>query len=236
MSTTVRREDLGLAAIIGAVMTGYADRPALGRQHGSRSAPVTISYRELWTRIGAIAAEWRGNHRFPLRDGEFVCTLGFAGPDYTTVDLACALADAVTVPVPPTAAPAAQLIRVLAETRASVLAVSADQLGTAVEAALADTGVRRLIVFDDHFENDDARAAFDAARLRLLRARRPVLAEPLAEIVRRGHRLPLALRGAPSRTDSSACRIRPAAPDTPGRQCTPNAWWPTPGATPLAYR
>ncbi|WP_264077588.1 carboxylic acid reductase [Mycolicibacterium houstonense] len=197
VSTAVRREDLGLAAVIGAVMTGYADRPALGRQHGSRSAPVTISYRQLWTRIGAIAAEWRGHHRFPLRDGEFVCTLGFAGPDYTTVDLACALADAVTVPVP-YGAPAAQLIRVLAETRASVLAVSADQLGTAVEAALADTGVRRLIVFDDHFENDDARAAFDAARLRLLRARRPVLAEPLAEIVRRGHRLPLALRGAPA--------------------------------------
>ncbi|WKG01260.1 carboxylic acid reductase [Mycolicibacterium sp. HK-90] len=190
VSAAVRRDGLGLPAIIGAVMTGYADRPALGTHPVDGQAPATISYRELWTRMCAIAADWHGHGQFPVRPGEFVCMLGLAGPGYTTVDLACALAGAVTAPVP-YGAPAAQVIQVLAETRASVLAVGADQLPTAVEAILAQTGVRRLVVFDDHLEVGDARDAFEAARLRLVRARPPVLVETLAEIIRRGHRLPL---------------------------------------------
>jgi fatty acid CoA ligase FadD9 len=42
-----------------------------------------ISYGDLWTRVGAVAAEWHHNSQHPVTAGEFVC---FTGSDYTTVD------------------------------------------------------------------------------------------------------------------------------------------------------
>ncbi|MGV0814684.1 carboxylic acid reductase [Mycolicibacterium boenickei] len=187
VSADIQRDGLGLAAIITAVMTGYADRPALGRR--TPDGPATTSYRDLWAAVRAIAADWHDHRQFPVLAGDFVCTLGFASADYVTVDLACSLAGAVTVPVP-YGLRAGQLVQVLTETRAAVLAVSADQLSTAVEATLAEPGVRRLIVFDPQPDIDEARATFEAARLRLAAARHPVLVERLDEIIRRGRRLP----------------------------------------------
>ncbi|MED5816290.1 carboxylic acid reductase [Mycolicibacterium sp. 050232] len=184
VSAAVRQDGLGLAGIIAAVMAGYPDRPALGRCTGS--ALHTISYRDLWQRINAIAADWRTHQQFSISPGDFVCTVGFASTDYMTLDLACALTGAVTVPVQ-YGAPPAQLARVLAETRASVLAVGSDQLPNAVEAACTHPGLRRLIVFDHQPDSVVAREAFEKARLWM--AGRPVLVESLDEVIRRGRRL-----------------------------------------------
>lgn len=187
VSADIQRDGLGLAAIITAVMTGYADRPALG--WCTAAGPVTTSYRDLWSAVRAIAADWHDHGQLSVLAGDFVCTLGFASADYLTVELACSLAGAVTVPVP-CGLRAGQLVGVLTETRPAVLAVSADQLSTAVEATLAAPGIRRLIVFDHQSDIDDARATFETARLRLTAARHPVLVERLDEIIRRGRRLP----------------------------------------------
>lgn len=186
VTAAVRQGSLGLAGIIATVMAGYADRPALGRCTGS--VLQTISYRDLWQRINAIATDWRTHQSFPIAAGEFVCTSGFAGTDYLTLDLACALTGAVTVPVQYGAQPG-QLARVLAETRASVLAVGADHLPDAVEAACTAPGLRRLIVLDEQPDVGVARAAFGKARLRMAKARHPALIESLDEVIGRGLRL-----------------------------------------------
>lgn len=219
VSAAVREDGLGLAGIIAAVMTGYADRPALGRCAGS--APHTISYRELWQRINAIATDWLAHQTFPISSGEFVCTLGFASADYITVDLACALTGAVTVPVQYDAQ-TGQLTRVLAETRASALAVSSDQLPTAVEAALSAPRLRRLIVFDHRADIDDFDDTFEQAQLRLTKSRHPILFETLDEVIRRGLRRPPAASPRPP--------LPPADPDrlvglsyTSGSTGTPKA-------------
>ncbi|OBB89769.1 hypothetical protein A5779_27200 [Mycolicibacterium peregrinum] len=219
VSAAVREDGLGLAGIIAAVMTGYADRPALGRCAGS--APHTISYRDLWQRINAIATDWLAHQTFPISSGEFVCTLGFASADYITVDLACALTGAVTVPVQ-YGAQTGQLTRVLAETRASALAVSSDQLPTAVEAALSAPRLRRLIVFDHRADIDDFGDTFEQAQLRLTKSRHPILFETLDEVIRRGLRRPPAASPRPP--------LPPADPDrlvglsyTSGSTGTPKA-------------
>lgn len=219
VSAAVREHGLGLAGIIAAVMTGYADRPALGRCTGP--LPQTISYRDLWQRINAITTDWHAHQGFPISAGEFVCTLGFASPDYITVDLACALTGAVTVPVQ-YGAQSGQVSGVLAETGASVLAVSSDQLPTAVEAALTAPRLRRLIVFDHRADIDDFRDTFEQAQLRLTKVPRPILVETLDEVIRRGLRLPHAASPRPP--------LPPADPDrlvglsyTSGSTGTPKA-------------
>ncbi|MBU9765517.1 AMP-binding protein [Mycobacterium sp. TNTM28] len=186
VSAALSADGLGLAAIIGTVMRAYSGRPALVRRWPT---PRTVSYRALWIRINAIAAQWRHDYQFPVLPGDFVCTLGVASADHLTVDLACALAGAVTVPAPCGAAPA-QLAQILDETRAPVLAVSADLLSTAVAAALAEPAVRRIIVFDRSPDPDVARNTLAAARVRATAARHPVVLEYLDEVIRRGCRLP----------------------------------------------
>lgn len=186
VSAAVRQDSLGLAGIIATVMAGYADRPALGRCTGATLH--AISYRDLWQRINAIATDWLTHQSFPIAAGDFVCTSGFAGPDYVTLDLACALAGAVTVPVQYGTQPD-RLARVLTETRASVLAVSADQLPDAVEAACTVPGLRRLIAFDDQPDIEVAADAFGHARLRMAGAGHPVLIESLDELIERGLRI-----------------------------------------------
>ena len=219
VAAAVREDGLGLAGIIAAVMTGYADRPALGRCTGP--SPHTISYRDLWQRINAIATDWHAHQGFPIAAGDFVCTLGFASPDYITVDLACALTGAVTVPVQ-YGAQSGQLSEVLAETGASALAVSSDQLSTAVEAALTAPGLHRLIVFDHRADIEDFRDTFEQAQVRLTKVPRPILVETLDEVIRRGLRLPHAASPRPP--------LPPADPDrlvglsyTSGSTGTPKA-------------
>src|SRR5271163_2665508 len=94
---------LRMAQIVATTMEGYADRPALGERvrelvtdpaTGRRSLRLeprfeTITYRELWSRARAVAAEWHQNGQNPFSAGDFVCILGFTSTDYATLVLAC---------------------------------------------------------------------------------------------------------------------------------------------------
>ncbi|GAB3482332.1 carboxylic acid reductase [Amycolatopsis cihanbeyliensis] len=205
VSAVVRESDLPLARIVQTLMEHYADRPALGEratepvtdpQTGRTSLRLlprfeTITYRELWAAVRAIAAEWRHDPRHSLSAGDVVCVLGFTSSDYAMLDLACIHLGAVAVPLQ-SSAPVSQLTPIIAETEPRILAASVEHLDTAVEVAVAGTSLRRLIVFDYHPEVDEQRDRLAAARRRLAEAGSAVVVDSLAAVRERGHASPAA--------------------------------------------
>jgi fatty acid CoA ligase FadD9 len=165
-----------LADVIRTVMNGYADRPALGQRavefvteaNGRTVAELlprfdTLTYRETWTRVRALADALAGN---PVEPGDRVATLGFTSADYAIVDMALSLTGAVAVPLQ-TSAPAQQLHPILVETEPVAILSSVDHLDDAVELALTAYTPRRLVVFDYHPQLDDHREALESAAARL---------------------------------------------------------------------
>ncbi|HYB35793.1 MAG TPA: carboxylic acid reductase [Mycobacterium sp.] len=200
VAAAVEEPGLRLPQVIQTVMEGYADRHALGQRavqfikdpNTGRTSPQllpsfeTITYRELWDRIGTLASAWANDGVSP---GERVCVLGFTSLDYTTIDVTLAQLGAVSVPLQ-TSAASAQLQPIIVETEPSVIAASIDYLSDAVELILTGHMPARLVVFDYHPEVDDHREGFDAARARL--ADSPVVVETLADVLERGKALPAA--------------------------------------------
>ena len=134
-----------LTDVIRTVMTGYADRPALGQRavefvtdaSGRTVAELqprfdTLTYRETWARVKALADALAGN---PVHPGDRVATLGFTSADYAVVDMALSLTGAVAVPLQ-TSAPVPQLHPILLETEPVAILSSVDHLADAVELAL----------------------------------------------------------------------------------------------------
>jgi fatty acid CoA ligase FadD9 len=203
ITAAINQPGLGLPELVRTVMEGYADRPALGQravhfvtdaQTGRTSLQLlsrfdTITYREVWDRVGRIASALAGDSAHPVRPGDRVAFLGFTSIDYTTIDLASIQLGAVSVPLQ-TSAPLTQLRPIVAETEPSVLATSIDHLGDAVELVLTGHAPKRLIVFDYHPQADAQREAFDAAKARLADAGSPVIAETLTDVLDRGKALP----------------------------------------------
>ena len=200
ITAAIDQTGLRLPQLVRTVMEGYADRPAVGqravrfvndRETGRTSVELlprfeTITYRELWDRVGAIATGLAGD---PVRPGDRVCVLGFTSVDYTTVDMALVQIGAVSVPLQ-TSAPVAQLRPIVAETEPSVIAASVDYLDDAVELVLTAHTPARLIVFDYRPEVDDHREALEAAKARLAQADSLVIVETLADALERGKELP----------------------------------------------
>lgn len=198
-----RRPGLRLAEVLQTLADGYADRPAVGERSrelvtdsvtGRTTARLlprfeTISYRELWARAGAIAADWRHHRSHPLHPGDFVATIGFASPDYLTIDLACAYLGLVSVPLQHNASPS-QLTSIIAEVQPRVVAVGTAYLELALESARDSASVRHVLVFDHQPELDAHRDALALARERIRDAGVPIVIETLDEVVQRGRRLP----------------------------------------------
>ncbi|MFE0020239.1 carboxylic acid reductase [Amycolatopsis sp. NPDC059021] len=203
VTEAIHRPGLPLAELVATVMTGYADRPALGDRAAElvtdpatgrttrRLLPRfdTVTYRELWFRVDAIAAEWQHDPHAPVHDGDFVATLGFTSADYAALDLACIRLGAVSVPLQ-AGATAGHLKPIIAETGPRLLATSVENLATAVEVVAGSESVRRLIVFDYHPEVDDEREEFEAARARLTELGSAIALDSLADVLERGKALP----------------------------------------------
>ncbi|WP_307828352.1 carboxylic acid reductase [Antrihabitans sp. YC2-6] len=198
----LRAPGVRLAQVVTTVMERYADRPAVGQRafelvqdaDGHRTRHLlptfaTVTYRELWSRVGAVASALHHDPEHALRAGDFVATLGFISIDYATIDLACVHLGAVAVPLQ-AGASVMQLSAIIAETAPHTLAVSAESIDTAINLALSGNPPRRLLVFDYHPDDDSHRAAFEAARVRLVDA--AVLVETLDEVLERGRELPSA--------------------------------------------
>ncbi|MBT0568158.1 carboxylic acid reductase [Williamsia sp. CHRR-6] len=162
-----------LSEIIIALMTDYADRPALGRRSTRPVADSatgrttrrlqpdfeTITYRELADRATALCAHWFDSG---LRVGDMVATLGFSSVDYAVVEVASTLLGVVGVPLQ-TSASAARLAPILDEVAPRSIAVSVDHLADMV--ALIASGPRPIsvIVFDHDGADDDHRQTITEA-------------------------------------------------------------------------
>ena len=199
----VQRPGLRMATVLQMLAAGYADRPALGQRtrevvrdpvtgHTStRLLPgfETISYGELWAQVQAVAAAWHHDETFPVNPGEFVASVGFAGPEYLIIDLVCAYLGLVSVPLQHSA-PASVLRPIIDETEPRVLATGAAYLDLAVESALQSPSLRHLVVFDYQPDVDDHRENLERARTRLHDAGMPVVVSTLDEVIARGRQLP----------------------------------------------
>jgi fatty acid CoA ligase FadD9 len=203
LEAAARQPDLRLPQILEIFVAGYADRPALGwRARSLTTDPTTgrtisqllprfdtITYRELWANVRAVATAWRSDAANPMVPGDFVATIGFASPEYLTIDLVSAYLGLVAVPLQHNAA-ASRLQPIIAEIEPRVIATGAGYLDLAVEAALESTSLRRLMVFDYRPEVDEQRETLERAQAKLAAAGMAVTIETFDELVGRGRKLP----------------------------------------------
>jgi len=215
IAQAINRPGLRLPQIIQTVLQGYADRPALGQRavrfvidpSGRTSQELlprfdTITYRQLWDRIHAFATAVTADHA--VQPGDRVCILGSTSVDYTTIDVALAQLDAVSVPLQASST-VTQLLPIVAETRPRLVATSVGNLSDAVELVLSGHAPDRLVVFDYHPEVDEQREAVDAARARL--ADTVVVVETLADVIERGRALPPVVSGDATDTSDDALSL-----------------------------
>lgn len=167
---------LRLHQLIETVFAGYAERPAVGQRKvqlvedpqthriAAELLPAfeTITYRQLWDRVRAVAGAWTDD---PVRPGDRVAVLGFTSVDYTTIDLALTQLGAVCVPLQTNAV--AQVKPIIAETEPVLIASGVDYIDDAIELVLAGPAPKQLVLFDFRPEVDDHRDALAAARSRL---------------------------------------------------------------------
>jgi fatty acid CoA ligase FadD9 len=87
-----RVPSLRLPEVLATLVEGYGDRPALGSRartvvrdiaNGRTSSKLlpgfgTVSYRELWSDVVAVAGAWSQASDMPVKPGDFVATVGFA--------------------------------------------------------------------------------------------------------------------------------------------------------------
>jgi fatty acid CoA ligase FadD9 len=198
-----QRPGLRLPEVIKTLFEGYADRPALGQRARelvvdpgtgrTTTRPVpsfeTISYGDLWARVRAVAAAWRRHKTSPVNPGDFVATIGFAGPSYLTVELVCSYLGLVSVPLQHNA-PASVLKPIIDEVEPRVLAAGAAYLDLAVESVLQSASLRHLVVFDYQSQVDEHRDNLARARQRLHDAGMSIVVSTLDEVIQRGRELP----------------------------------------------
>ncbi|MFH8582824.1 carboxylic acid reductase [Streptomyces celluloflavus] len=207
VTEAIRRPGLPLADLVDTVMEAYADRPALGeRATEPVTDPVTgrttlrllarfdtITYGELWERVGALAAEWHHHPDHAVGPGDFVAVLGHPSAEYTVVDLACVRSAAVSVPLQ-AGASAQQLAPIVAQTGPRLLAVDMAHLEVALRIAADAPSPVRIVVFGHRPEVTAHREQLDSARDRLAAQGRGVTLDTLAAGVERGRTLPPAPR------------------------------------------
>ncbi|MEU8780976.1 carboxylic acid reductase [Streptomyces sp. NPDC048637] len=207
VTEAIRRPGLPLADLVATVMEGYAGRPALGER---ATEPVTdpdtgrttlrllkrfdtITYGELWGRVGAVASEWRYHPDHAVGPGDFVAVLGPTSAEYTVVDLACVRSGAVCVPLQ-AGASAGHLAPIVAQTGPRLLAVDVAHLDVALQVAADAPSLGRIVVFGHHPEITAHQERLDWARGQLAAQGRGVTLDTLASVIERGRTLPPATR------------------------------------------
>ncbi|MEU6479119.1 carboxylic acid reductase [Streptomyces sp. NPDC047017] len=203
VTEAIRRPGLPLAALVATVMEAYADRPALGER---ATEPVTepetgrttlrllkrfdtLTYAELWERVGAVASEWRHHPEHAVMPGDFVAVLGPTSAEYTVVDLACVRSGAVSVPLQ-AGSSAEHLAPIVEQTGPRLLVVDADHLEVALDLAANAPSLGRIIVIGHRPEVTAHQEELDSARGRLAARSRGVTLDTLASVIDRGRTLP----------------------------------------------
>jgi len=196
VDTALRNPDLTYWQVIDTALSGYAGRPALGerayklavdqatvrRQREYLPRFDTITYYELQNRIKGLANTWRHHEQHRVAPGEFVCILGFTGTDYTVVDLACAYAQAVSVPLQSTLA-GADLDGIFTDTAPTAVAATVDDLALAARLAGSHKSIRSIIALDYDERVDSDREKFETAQTELAQKRSKAKLVTLADLV-----------------------------------------------------
>ena len=167
---------LSVIEVIDTIVDGYSDRPALATRSyelvtneatGKREkqylpAYSTITYSEMRANARAIASAWRHHPQFKVDANDFVSMIGFTSADYFTIDMACVLSQAVSVPLQSVTS-GADLVEIFANTKPVIIAATIGDLATAAEHAIKQGGVRGLVVFDYDAQDDTDRELYAAA-------------------------------------------------------------------------
>ncbi|WP_030410957.1 carboxylic acid reductase [Streptomyces sp. NRRL S-1448] len=203
VTEAIRRPGLPLAALVATVMKGYADRPALGER---ATEPVTdpetgrttlrllkrfdtLTYGELWERVGAVASEWRHHPEHAMGPGDLVAVLGSTSSEYTVVELACIRSGMVSVPLQ-AGTSALHLAPIVEQTGPRLLVAHVDHLAVATEIAANAPSLGRIILIGHHSEITAHQEELDSARGRLAAQDRGVTLDTLASVIDRGRTLP----------------------------------------------
>ena len=171
-------EGLSLDEVITVFFEGYAERPALGERtfevaniDGEMKrvyspAYSTISYRELHDRVKAVAMTFRRVEQCRVERDEFVMIMGFADIDFVTLDIACAYAKAVRVPVQSSSS-GADLHEIVENIQPVVMASTLEDLSLATELAMRQDSVKSIVVFNYDERVDSERAIVEEAKKKL---------------------------------------------------------------------
>ncbi|MEX2984267.1 carboxylic acid reductase [Streptomyces sp. C36] len=230
VTEAIRRPGLPLADLVATVMEAYADRPALGER---ATEPVTdpetgrttlrllqrfdtLTYGELWERVGAVASEWRHHPEHAVGPGDFVAVLGPTSAEYTVTDLACVRSGAVSVPLQ-SGASAAHLAPIVEQAGPRLLVVDVDHLEVSLEVAANAPSLGRIVVIGHRPEATAHQEKLESARARLAAQGRGVALDTLASVVDRGRALP----SLPRVPDGSAADALSALIYTSGSTGTP---------------
>lgn len=230
VTEAIRRPGLPLAALVATVMKGYADRPALGER---ATEPVTdpetgrttlrllkrfdtLTYGELWERVGAVASEWRHHPEHAMGPGDLVAVLGSTSSEYTVVELACIRSGMVSVPLQ-AGTSALHLAPIIEQTGPRLLVAHVDHVAVAIDIAANAPSLRRIILIGHHSEITAHQEELDSARGRLAAQDRGVTLDTLASVIDRGRTLP----SLPEVPDGSAADALSALIYTSGSSGTP---------------
>ncbi|MFK8022196.1 MAG: thioester reductase domain-containing protein [Pseudomonadales bacterium] len=189
-----------LASNIDRLLEGYGDRPALGEREytledGDGSGRLTrlygpgfntVSYGQFRDRVRSIASAWRAPGSFHVGQDEFVCMMGFAGIDFSALDVACLYTQTVSVPIQ--ANYGFEMLRGMLELiEPSLIATATADLEMAVQLAEAIPSIKSVIVFDYDDGDSENRFAWKASKNALADRCPNVAAISLDELVALGN-------------------------------------------------
>ena len=176
VNEAARAEGLTFAERVDTILSGYADREALGmrdynivsRADGRKEkeylpAFATITYAQVRDRVRAIANAWRHEPSVALARDEFVAIIGFSSTDFFCLDLATAYAQTVSVPLQ-SATSGGDLNDIFANINPGALAATIDDLVTAAKHTVMHGGIRTLIAFDCDERDDNDKQQLEQAR------------------------------------------------------------------------
>ncbi len=171
------KEGTTVERVIGILLDGYADRPAMGERRyevlvdkGSNKqvrkylpSYETITYGELHYRLKSIAMAWRKVDTCRVNPDDFVMIIGFSDIDFATLDMSCTYAKATTVPVQSSTS-GADLNEMVANIEPVAIAATLDDLSLAVELGLKQDSVNQIIVFNYDDRIDDEKRIVEKAK------------------------------------------------------------------------
>ena len=185
----LRDESLSMYKVAEGLLSGYADRPALGERtydvvkHTTtgefvreyKAEYTTTSFGELLASARAIAMVWRRHPDFRIDQDSLIVQVGFTGIEFSLLDIACTFSHTVSVPLQSQMS-AADFEGILARTNPSILAATTASIVAMTEQAIKHGGIQNLIVFDfdervsqEQVERENAQALIDkdGGRIRL---------------------------------------------------------------------